>query len=121
MIDSSRNAQKSAIPGDPVVHVITAPNEPVARMWADILKQNNIHSLVKIDDLRAAMYVFYQSAFCRIYVLESQKDRAIELLTPYRSVTELSQPEETRRPVRVSPVYLCILILMTIIWLIMKG
>ena len=117
MADSSFNHQNSRVSDEPVVHIITAPNEPVARMWADILKQNGIHSLIKIEDLRAAMYVFYYSPFCRIYVLASQRDRATRILTPLSRAIKLSYPKGTYPPIRMSPIFLCIYIFTCILWL----
>lgn len=33
---------------DPIVYLATAPNEPLARLWADVLAEAGIRSLVKV-------------------------------------------------------------------------
>ncbi|MDP9365345.1 MAG: hypothetical protein M3Q10_14160 [Chloroflexota bacterium] len=35
------------MPDDPIVFLATAPNEPLARLWADVLAEAGIRSLVK--------------------------------------------------------------------------
>ena len=67
---------------DPLVCIYTAPNETVAYMWADILEQHGIRSLVRRNDIMAAMYC---GPFmpCEIHVLTSQAERAIKILKPF--------------------------------------
>ena len=40
---------------EPLVHIATAPNEPIAQMWAGILEDNNVPCMVKGGDLGASM------------------------------------------------------------------
>ena len=40
-----------------LVHIATAPNEPMANMWSGILVENNIRCLLKGGNLGAAMYI----------------------------------------------------------------
>ena len=75
--------RKPKPPRDPLVVVATAPNEPVAGMWAGILENEGIHSVVKGQELTAAMYVPSSFAMCRILVLASQADKAKEILRPF--------------------------------------
>ncbi len=75
--------RKEKPPRDPLVLAATAPNEPTAMMWAGILENEGIRSVVKGQELTAAMYL--PSAFgpCRIFVLSSQADKAKEVLEPF--------------------------------------
>jgi hypothetical protein len=64
-------------------HIATAPNEPIARMWAEILEDNNIHSLLKGGELGAAMYIPQLQLEYQIYVLASEAERAREIIGPF--------------------------------------
>ncbi len=67
---------KGKTSSDPLSYVATAPNEPVASMWAEVLENQGIRSLVRSrDPLMAAMYVPSNSP-CEIYVLASQAETA---------------------------------------------
>jgi hypothetical protein len=69
---------------DPTVYLATAPGEPVARMWQDILKQEGIIAMVKWEkDAVGQPYVSDFAAVHQLYVLESQLDRAKAVLEPY--------------------------------------
>jgi hypothetical protein len=67
---------------DPLVLVATAPNEPLARMWAGILENEGIRSVVKNGDLKAAGYGPSLLSTCEIHVLASHEERAREILGP---------------------------------------
>ena len=69
---------------EPLVYIATGPNEPVARMWAEILENEGIHTLVKSGELQAAMYMPSLLSRCEIYVVESQAEKAKEILTPFQ-------------------------------------
>ena len=61
---------------DPLVLVATAQSEPLAAMWAGILEDEGIRSVVESRDLRAAMYVLVPAfPLGRIFMfwLRSQK------------------------------------------------
>lgn len=68
---------------DPLVRVAVAPNEPLAKMWAEVLENEGIHSVVKSRSLRASMYVPSLLAACEIHVLASQAESAKEALAPF--------------------------------------
>ena len=68
---------------DPLVLVATAPNEPVASMWAGILENEGIRSVIRAQELTAAMYIPSGFAPCRVFVLSSQADKAKEVLKPF--------------------------------------
>ncbi len=68
---------------NPLIHIATAPNEPLALMWAEVLKNEGIHSTIMSRDLRAAMYTPSLLSHCEIQVLEPHAEKAIELLTPF--------------------------------------
>ena len=65
---------------EPLVRVATAPNEPTAMMWAEILENEGIHSLTKSRDLMASMYMPSLLSSCEIHVLASQAEKAKEIL-----------------------------------------
>ncbi len=66
-----------------LVHVATAPNEPVAKMWSGILEEHRIHCLLKSANLRAAMYVLPYNLSYEIYVLASEAEKAKTILAPF--------------------------------------
>ena len=66
---------------DPLVCIATAPNEAVAYMWAEILADHGIRCVLKGGDLKAAMYVFTYNLQYGVYVLASEAERAMEILT----------------------------------------
>ena len=73
---------------EPLVHIATAPNEPIAKVWAEILENNGIHYLLKSEDLGAAMYIPSIFCNCRIHVLASQAEKAKEILAPFLEDSE---------------------------------
>jgi hypothetical protein len=68
---------------EPLVHIATAPNEPLALMWAEILENEGIHSLVKSGNLKAAMYMPSLLSRCEIHVLASEAEKAREIISPF--------------------------------------
>ena len=68
---------------EPLVHIVTAPNEPLANMWAGILENEGIHSLVKSGNLKAAMYMPSLLSRCEIHVLASEAEKAKEIIAPF--------------------------------------
>ena len=61
---------------DPIVYLATAPNEPLARMWADVLEEAGIRTMVKVV---GPGIVAWGSAFSlehELYVLRSRLDDA---------------------------------------------
>jgi len=65
---------------EPIVHVATAPNEPVARMWAGIREDNGIRCMAKRSGLRTAAYAYTFDQPCTIHVLSSEAERASQIL-----------------------------------------
>jgi hypothetical protein len=68
---------------DPLVQVATAPNEPLAMMWQEILENEGIHSLIKSGELKASMYTPSLLSHCEIHVLSSRAKEAREILAPF--------------------------------------
>ena len=68
---------------EPMVHIATAPNEPMAMMWKEILENEGINSMIKSRDLKAATYMPFILSRCEIYVLESQAERAKRVISPF--------------------------------------
>ena len=73
---------KAKLSKEPLVYIATAPNEPLARMWAGILEDEGIDSLVKSIDLSAAWYMPFNYSNNEIHVLASQAEKAREILAP---------------------------------------
>jgi hypothetical protein len=67
----------------PLTYIATAPNEAVANMWADILKEHGIRCLLKGGELRAAMYSLTYNQQYEIHVLDSQAKKAKRILAPF--------------------------------------
>ena len=69
---------------EPIVRLVTAPNDMVAGMWTDVLEQNGIRSMTKRADFSAAFNIGYSfSLQCEIYVLASDEVKAKEVLAPF--------------------------------------
>jgi hypothetical protein len=68
---------------DPLLHIVTAQNEPVVRMWAEILENEGRRSLVRSrDPLIAAMYN-PSNTLCEIHVLTTRAETAKEILATF--------------------------------------
>ena len=78
---------------EPLVHIATAPNEPIAQMWAGILEDNNVPCMVKGGDLGASMYIPQFQLQQQIWVLESDAERAKEILAPFTEEEEKYKQE----------------------------
>lgn len=67
---------------DPTVYLASASNEPVARMWQDILRRENITALLQARG-GAVPYGMTVTTEHTLYVLKSQQERARAVLEPY--------------------------------------
>ncbi|MFC2002278.1 hypothetical protein ACFLUZ_07275, partial [Chloroflexota bacterium] len=65
---------------EPLVHIATAPSEPIANMWSEILADNKIRCSLKSRNI-TPYYVAYWPY--EIYVLSSEADRAKEIVSPF--------------------------------------
>ena len=65
---------------DPIVYLATAPNEPVARMWADLLAGAGIRSLVKAVGPGIGAWGSAATLEHELYVLRSRLAEARALL-----------------------------------------
>lgn len=79
----SKPRPKAKAGKDPLIHIATAPNEPLAMMWAEILENEGIYSSFKSRDLRAALYTPPLLSQCEIHVLASHAEKAREILVPF--------------------------------------
>jgi len=66
-----------------LVHIATAPGEPIANMWSGILEEHGIQCLLKGGNLGAAMYASTLNLPYKVYVLASQADDAKRILAPF--------------------------------------
>ena len=71
---------------DLLVFVATAPNEALAGMWADILKQNGINALIKRKPFLAPYQLFAFNEPCEIHVLASHASEAKQILEPFADI-----------------------------------
>jgi hypothetical protein len=69
-------------PGDSLVLVVTAPNEPIALMWAEILHTEGIGCVIKRTDPTGLVYLQSVMVPCEIHVLASHAEKALEILSP---------------------------------------
>jgi hypothetical protein len=69
-------------------------------MWANILADQGIHSLVKTGALASAQYVYSENLPCEIHVLASKLRKASEILEPF---LKSGEPETKNTPQRSSP------------------
>jgi len=76
-----------------IAFVTRAPNEPIAQMWAGILENEGIHSVIKCQELTAAMYISSSASPCDIFVLSEQSETAKEILQAF-----IEESEETNSP-----------------------
>ena len=81
-VDKPAAKPKAKSSEDPLMHIATAPNEPLARMWAGILENEGIYSLVKSIDLSAAWWMPFHGSNYEIHVLASQAEKASKILVP---------------------------------------
>lgn len=65
---------------DPIVYLVTAANEPMAQMWADILKDAGIQTMLKPIGPGVGAWASAATFEHEIFVLRSQHARAEELL-----------------------------------------
>jgi hypothetical protein len=84
---------------DPLVLIATAVSEPLAVMWAGILENEGIRSVVKSRDLRAAMYVPSLLSVSDIHVLASQAEKARDVLAPFLEGEQSSRHWNAGKPI----------------------
>jgi len=82
LVDKLQDIPRPASEIEPLVHVATAPNEPIAGMWAGILKDNGINSVLKSSDFRSAQYSLLTNQHLTIHVLESKALKTKEIISP---------------------------------------
>lgn len=63
-----------------LVHIATAPNEIEAHLWSGILGEHGIRCLLKGGGLQASMYASPLAVNWDVYVLESEVEKASEIL-----------------------------------------
>lgn len=65
---------------DPIVFLTSAPNEPLAQLSADVLRQEGIRVLLRPADPGFGAWASVATFTHELYVLKSQYDRALEIL-----------------------------------------
>lgn len=70
----------SRFDNDEVVRVATAPNPEIAASWRDLLEDEGIPSMLKIDDALGVAYHVSSLSTVGIFVLKRHAERARQLL-----------------------------------------
>lgn len=65
---------------DPVVYLATAPNEPLARMWADVLAEAGIRAMLKAAGPGLGAWGSAFSLEHELFVLRSRHAEAAAIL-----------------------------------------
>jgi hypothetical protein len=65
---------------DPIVFLTSAPNEPLAQLFADVLRQEGIRSLLRPADPGFGAWASVATFTHELYVLKSQHDRAQDII-----------------------------------------
>ena len=73
------------MPDDPIVLLATAPNEPLARLWADVLAEAGIRSLVKPIGPGVGAWASAATLEHELHVLRSRLAEAQEILEGLRT------------------------------------
>jgi hypothetical protein len=102
---------------DRIMRIATAPNEPIAYMWAGILENNGIYCLLKSSNLKSAMYSLLTNQQYSIYVFRTTALRAKRVLSPFeKSQQEYVGSRENLYPIS-SRVFI---IIIHLVWLIVR-
>lgn len=70
---------------DPIVFLATAPNEPLARLWADVLAEAGIRSLVKAVGPGVGAWASAATMEHELHVLRSRLPEARAILEGLRT------------------------------------
>ncbi|MCL5264489.1 MAG: DUF2007 domain-containing protein [Chloroflexi bacterium] len=71
---------KSKGKDDELVRVATAPNPVIAASWQELLKEEGIPAMVKIEDTLGVAYQVSSFYPCSIFVLATDAERAKKIL-----------------------------------------
>lgn len=83
LVDKPEEPSPTGTPGreDEFVLVGSAPNEVVAKIWIQILEESGIRSVMQnVRPMSGLLGDFSLDLQCDIYVLESQAERAAEII-----------------------------------------
>ena len=61
---------------DPIVYLATVPNEPLARLWADVLEEAGIRTMLKAAGPGVGAWASAATLEHELYVLRSQRPAA---------------------------------------------
>ncbi len=87
----SLTAMKDRERRERLAYIATAPGELVAKMWSGILEEHGIRCLPKGGGLQASMYASPLAVNWEIHVLESQVEKALEILAPFLEDQHLAE------------------------------
>ena len=80
------------MPDDPIVFLATAPNEPLARLWADVLAEAGIRSLVKPIGPGVGAWASAATLEHELHVLRSRLPEARAVLAQLLAEDDGSRP-----------------------------
>ena len=77
-------------PGDKPVHIFTAPNEPEAEVWKEVLQQGGVHVVLRkmprgLSPANNTGFKYFDSPYA-VLVLQSQVPRAYAILQPNKEL-----------------------------------
>jgi hypothetical protein len=94
LVDELPPLPKTLKSNEPAVRITTAPNEPIATLWAGILKDNGINCRLSTGSSGVASGGLIWDLPVAIYVLASESRRAMEILGPYLGNVSKERKEE---------------------------
>jgi len=108
LVDKLKDIPKTVFQDEPLVYVVTVPNEAIAGMWAGILENEGIPCVLKSDNLRPAQYSLLYNQYQSIYVLKSAQRRAKIALQPFKREARIYAHTEVYSPPIVTRILLVI-------------
>jgi len=108
LLDKLKDIPKTVFQDEPLVHVVTAPNEAIAGMWAGILENDGIPCVLKSDNLRSAQYSLLYNQYQSIYVIKAAQRRAKIALQPFKREMKAYARTEVYSPPIISRILLVI-------------
>ena len=71
-----------------IVYLTTAPNEPLAQLSADILRQEGIESMVRASGAGVGAWGSAATLSHDLYVVDAERERALEILNSFNEADD---------------------------------
>ena len=72
--------RQSAVDDEPIVYAATAPNEPIARLWADVLGDEGIRAMLKAAGPGIGAWASAATLEHELHVLRPDVERARQII-----------------------------------------